>query len=505
MPLFEKPGRLSESLLWNLQKRYYVLNGAEAWQSGAVPSHMSTNSFVAWAYAQVIDGFIRDTGTPDSPVTIVEMGAGTGRLAYLITRNLLAMDGGNRAGRFRYIMTDFAHGIIDAWRSASHFQSLLDIGVLGFSQYDADRPEIIHDPFEDNGTAGFAGPVVFIANYVVDSLRQDAFSVVDDALSETRIAASAGAKQKVEDDDFLRNVSLHQESQPIKIPYYGQVALDGILDSYRTRLDNQHFLIPVGMIRCMEALRGLADGPLMTLIGDKGRLSNRDVGTESAPELVLHDGCFSFTANFNALGRYVRSDGGASLFSNDVNRGFMIAALLQSDDGRAFTATTRNFETTIGRTSPRDISEILKTAATIGELPLSRILAYLKLAHFDPNILTNFRGKIVASLEGSSAEDRRRLREILPLVWEQHFPLGMSKDVPYAIANIFENLGDLTDAMQFYQYSREELGDHPFTLYRLARCCEMAGDTTQAQDFGQQALQLDPDYAAPQSLLKRLT
>ena len=45
----ETPSRLSESPIWSILKRLY--QGTQAWESGAVPSHMSSNAFVAQRYA----------------------------------------------------------------------------------------------------------------------------------------------------------------------------------------------------------------------------------------------------------------------------------------------------------------------------------------------------------------------------------------------------------------------------------------------------------------------
>ena len=43
--------RLSRSLLWQLQRRYFAQAGLDAWRSGTVPHYVTSNPFIARAYA----------------------------------------------------------------------------------------------------------------------------------------------------------------------------------------------------------------------------------------------------------------------------------------------------------------------------------------------------------------------------------------------------------------------------------------------------------------------
>ena len=111
---------LRDSVLWRLQRAYYEAQGVQAWSSGAVPHFVTTNAFIAKAYAKVILGLLRDTyGTQPgggaalcaAPVHIIELGAGHGKLGYLIVETLLRYrsfypPSGVASGvPFKYIMT----------------------------------------------------------------------------------------------------------------------------------------------------------------------------------------------------------------------------------------------------------------------------------------------------------------------------------------------------------------------------------------------------------------
>lgn len=53
---------LSKSPIWEIHLRYYKEMGTEAWQSNAVPNYVTTNPFIASAYARVIGSFSHDSG-----------------------------------------------------------------------------------------------------------------------------------------------------------------------------------------------------------------------------------------------------------------------------------------------------------------------------------------------------------------------------------------------------------------------------------------------------------
>lgn len=116
---------LRDSLLWRLQRTYYEAQGVQAWSSGAVPHFVTTNAFIAKAYAKVILGLLRDTygvlpvagaasgssASSAAPVHVIELGAGHGKLGYLIVETLLRYrsfypPSGVASGvPFKYIMT----------------------------------------------------------------------------------------------------------------------------------------------------------------------------------------------------------------------------------------------------------------------------------------------------------------------------------------------------------------------------------------------------------------
>lgn len=89
--VMEKPVSLSRSVLWPAQMRFYERHGPKSWE--VVPEYMSSNGFIARQYTQLIVAHIRDCFVANAldlsrPLYVLEIGAGSGKLAFLIVKKL---------------------------------------------------------------------------------------------------------------------------------------------------------------------------------------------------------------------------------------------------------------------------------------------------------------------------------------------------------------------------------------------------------------------------------
>lgn len=60
LTLLQAPTPLRDSVLWQLQRKFYDATGVRCWTDNLVPNFVTSNAFVAAAYAKVILAFIRD-------------------------------------------------------------------------------------------------------------------------------------------------------------------------------------------------------------------------------------------------------------------------------------------------------------------------------------------------------------------------------------------------------------------------------------------------------------
>src|SRR5215831_9488326 len=56
----EQRQRLSRSMIWQLQRNFFDRQGIEAWRADGVPYHITSNPFIADAYAGIVICFFRD-------------------------------------------------------------------------------------------------------------------------------------------------------------------------------------------------------------------------------------------------------------------------------------------------------------------------------------------------------------------------------------------------------------------------------------------------------------
>src|SRR2546423_9306788 len=116
--VLEKDVSLSRSLIWRLQREFYVQRGLSAWTENRVPEYITNNPFIAEIYARIVFSFLSEfleikqkESQPLSkkhPFRILELGAGHGKFCFLILRQLSALlrDRGVPIDTVRYCMTD---------------------------------------------------------------------------------------------------------------------------------------------------------------------------------------------------------------------------------------------------------------------------------------------------------------------------------------------------------------------------------------------------------------
>jgi tetratricopeptide (TPR) repeat protein len=294
---------LRASHLWALQESFYARAGPRAWADGVVPYFVTSNSFIARAYAKIIVGVLRDVArkqgeerrraggvggatagggpsiTVPAPLTILEVGAGHGKLAFLIVAYLLqfkaflpSLEGGASSSSssssssgaaassdlppppppFRYIITDKSQSACEAIRGHPALRPWIDQGIVDVAVWDAEGPPAA-GAGEGAGTGAalqslplLSGnvltresigsmPLVVVANYALNSMRMDAFRIRPaESASSSATSPSSPLAATVEearvtlispreevdtaDPDILRRVQVAWTYEPVRVP-----------------------------------------------------------------------------------------------------------------------------------------------------------------------------------------------------------------------------------------------------------------------------------------------
>jgi tetratricopeptide (TPR) repeat protein len=510
--VLEDKKRLSESLLWALQRAFYASTGPGAWKPKGVPFYVTSNPYIAKAYARIVVGFLRDlVGSGalhrEHPLHVVELAAGSGKFSYLFLRALRELLGALpvlEGVRLRYVMTDFADRNLAAWQRNSRLIELAEEGVLDFAVLDIERDRQVRlvRSGETLAKGALKNPLVSLANYAFDTTVHDAFFVKQGVLHEGR-AALVSSQQENDPNDpaVLERASLRFEPVPVQGSYYDDPLLNRVLDRYRQRLGDTSFLIPIGALRGIRTLREWADGRLLLLCGDKGVSYEEDLLGRADPRFEFHGGSVSMMVNLNALGTYFEELGGGVLHGPHRDNRLRISALL-SGIGAVPETRLAFREATDGLTPSQYPYLMMDLRKDYANPSFETIMAFLRLSEWDPEVLSSWREALTQHLgsagEGQKAEMLRAMRRLL----DNFYP--MQRNLALELAGICLAMREGREALHYCRESLRLFGDHHVTWFSCGVAHTLLGEDADAVRCLQKVLSLEPSNGGARELLIRM-
>lgn len=497
--------RLSESSLWELQRAFFARQDPTEWSAGRVPSYVTSNAAMARAAAQVVMGFLDDCregrlGAVGPRVDVLELGAGSGRFAHGVLRELERRLAAAPEGtpRVRYVLTDLDRAPLDALRANPRLARFEKAGLLGFAALDAEADAPGPVRLLGSGEVLSDGPLVVLANYVFDGIRTDAFEVREGVLLESRLRLSCPEGLDPRDPASLpRFVTAFEPERATETPY-GDPEWDALLRRYAARLSDGHFLFPIATLRLLRRLRTLAGGRLLVLASDRGHVHEAALLGLEAPHLARH-GSFSLDVNFDALARHALATGGTALLPAHHPSHLATVGLLWGAQGptRAAQAYADAFE----HAGPEDLYLLKKTMERQTErLDVERALAWLRLAAFDPDVFLRCAPTLLAGLDAAPPTLRLDVLDAARRVHEALFPTGGRDDVAFVLGELFQALDALPEAESLFQESARLHGRTAQTLHRLALCASALHRLPEALALVEEALQAEPDFEAARAM-----
>jgi len=198
-------GPLSKSKLYRLMTDFYVEAGVSAWVDHVVPHYISSNAKLAQSYASVIVSGMWDLhhqGKLDKehPFVVLELGAGSGALAWLLAQALMRLlnERSNSAlPPVLYVISDVAQSNIDTMMTDksgfSEWFDILETDSLGSAADDMGRLSLDWALVDMTGDcrclelqssgltisqASLANPLCVLGTYLLDSIPQDAYRCI---------------------------------------------------------------------------------------------------------------------------------------------------------------------------------------------------------------------------------------------------------------------------------------------------------------------------------------
>ncbi len=497
----EEPGPLSASIIWRLQRRFFEQEGVEAWRRGTVPHFITSNMFVARAYARVVCGFLADCASDAlddaQPFYAVELGSGSGRFAFHFLQAFVEERRLTRLEHvpFTLVMSDFADGTRGFWRAHPSLVPFVEAGLLDFARFDAERDQrlTLLERGETLQPGSLRNPLIAIANYFFDGVPQDAFAVERGRLFELAARALAPEPAPPHDRLALDSIILDYVKRAIKDDYYEIPDFDRILRDYGARLPDTCFDFPVAALGCCERLARLSNDRLLLLSADKGLAHESQLTGLSPPVMAMH-GSFSMPVNYHAIGEYFRRRGGAALSAPQRADSLVVAAFLLGRPAEDFAATRRAFAaaTEFGPDEFFTVKRALESHAPT--IPVSAMLALHRLSGGDPAVLSRLVPSLLARADTVSDRERGEVRDAILRASRLYYHLGERDDLPFAFGRLLYELDFYDDAAELFERSLALYGEHPQTTFNLALCRQCAARYAEAAEWIRRTLELDPSH-----------
>lgn len=468
----------SESFLWQLNRDYYQNEGIDAWRSGAVPHHMTSNSRVGKTYAELILGLLKDLSFKNKTsetVYILELGAGHGRLAFHVLQHLqkLKKSLNIELPPYRYILSDIVEENLSFFDEHPQFQILIEEGILDVCYFDAVKSTelILRHSKEKITTKKLNQPIIAIANYFFDSIPSDLFLIKDKTISSCSVALETDIDPSgMSTKSLLSNLNLKYQKIPFETPFYKNKISNHILDDYKNSLLDSHLLYPQKSLQCLVNIQSLSKQGLMVLSMDKGFHEIHDLQKLREPEIVTH-GSFSVWVNFHALGKYCDKQGGKTFLPSFSSFSLELGCFLFLTDGDSYKETEATYQHFIDDFGPDDFNGMKKMVyQNISRMNIRDLIGFIRLSYYDSTFFIKLLPRLKLVLKKISFNERRRLAQTMHEVWNMYFNIDEKLDFAYELGGIFYDLGFYAEALTYFQYSVDVLGQQADIYYNVILC-----------------------------------
>jgi tetratricopeptide (TPR) repeat protein len=515
--VLERDVPLSQSLIWQRQRDFYARRGLKAWSEDQIPAYITNNPFTAEIYAGIVFAFLRDCMghggrrplSPENPLRIVELGAGTGKFAYLFLRHLASrLCAENIAPEtVRYSMTDCGPSMLEAWQGNSYLAEFAQKGMLEFGLFAAGQESGSHLFSEEKRSAGEAGPLTVIANYVFDSLPQDAFVIQDGKICETLVTTTASSQGSEGVADRLADLKLLYSNVPVRQGRYADAPWNCVLEHYRVKLASATVLFPSQALKAIRELAGLSDGRFLALAADKGETNEDQLAlSQGPPALEFHSrDCFSQMVNFHAIAKCFEAQGGQALLPDKHFSTLNICAFLEGRHGEGYSGATAAYRQAQAAFGPDDLFTLLAWLnAHMEEMNVAQMLAALRLTRWDTTALMRF-FPMLARQAREVVRERSDVRDAVLRAWDNYFPVAPGdSSLPFQCGVILLELRYFEEAAEMFRASQKSLGPSAATSYNLGLCAQGLSHRDEALTLMVEACGLDPQFEPAQAARRKL-
>jgi len=499
--VLETDKKLSECLIWQLMEDYYQ-QGVDAWQS--VPFHATSNAYIAKSYAELVIHFLLDYEPhldKTEPIYILEMAAGTGSFSFHLVRELLKQQqkfSALTALQIRYVMADFSQATIDSWKAQPGLMNYMDAGVLDFALfYPEDETQLFLQHSQHTISAGTVkNPLIALANYFFDSLRQDLFQIDNHALQETRVNVE---RPKQEAPLAVSQVSLIRHHHDIQGEYYPDKHMNALLQEYSEYFEEGSIIFPVSSFQVIRNLEVLSGNNLVLISSDKGFTDINFMQGKWDHGYALHGGAFSYMVNYHAIRRYFEHHGGITFGTQDQDYALTTTVNIRLKNPVELNQLSyyfdQYFDTTNLINNLSNQVESLRRAHDLDAPGVIRAsLSLVRLSNYDPGIFWCVGERLCRSVGQINTSQKLVLLDMLEKVLAQYYASPVAYNALAWIGAIYYELDHVEKAQNIFLESIRIYGENANTgvVYYIALSYECQEQFDTALYYLEVTQKLDP-------------
>ncbi len=523
--MVEQGKPLEESVLWRWMKEFYSDGGVDVWSGGDVPFHITNTPAMAEDWSNAIFACLRDLHQrgcidPAQPINIVELGPGTGRLAFYLLREIDRLERLTKVlhpegFRFCLQLAELGRRGLRSLARHPQFRAPLAEGRLRLSLFDADSDEwpTRFRKKDKPPQLPSPNPVFVIANYFLDSLAHDIIHVFKG--TGHRALSDVGVHGLKAGDDPMRARNLGDRIE-LKFHYpeercrYPDPRWNQILDEYEQVCQDSHIPFPTVSLRMVERIRAWSEQAAILLVADKSFNQMDQLLGLDEPELVAHGGGFSFNANVQAVSRYAELCGGMSGHTTCRDGTLDLTLVVLPAEGKELQlpfAETRLMIEQLEAFNSVDRFRLREALdEKVPEPDLRLCLDSIRLSSYDPQTLYELSDHMLDELEDDDELHEETETEVMRCLYrclERTFPVGDDTDVCFEIGRLAYRLEDYELAQTAFELSIQRFGKDAKAFFNIGLGWYYRRGWEAAEEAFQEALALDPDYSDAQTWLTK--
>lgn len=519
--ILESDKRLSECMIWEMQRRYFEKERAKVWTGD---TFYSTNrmTFVE-SYVELVSAALLDCASicdQEQPLYILELGGGSGCFAYRflndLAENFQDFESLKKL-KIKYVLTDFSELLVKEWLKNKNLKTLVEQEILDFAVFDPQRDQKLDLIVSEKTLTSkdIKNPLIVIANHVFDSIEQDAFRITNGVLQESRISLFREDKSGSFDrEPTLDDLRIVERFVDVAENYYQNAAFDNILHDFTNELVEASLTFPIGALRCIENLTNFCDEKLILISADTGylRLDSEQISGLKKLDFDRHGAC-SFDVNFSAIAEYFRDSGGTSIVEDLNYSGLRVAfsSLIQN----RFQNTTHYFKHYLQKKNVLDsqlqINDLIKNGLRAGDYESSRVALFLSIVrafNFDPVMFAIAHKDLLderfKDLEEMNAQVRSELQETLHRTIKNIYIVDDNHKIFDSILRLYIQLDWFEECLKFSEEIIQTYGEISTAVDHAALSCEALKKHRQAYEYFQRATKLSSsDYEWASAGMKR--